>query len=484
MDINAQLKEQMGFLDIQQAEVSKDLDKREAVTINDFNMVTFSLSGKDYGIDIMNVKEIAKADRFTYVPNTLPFVRGVYNLRGEIIPILDLRLFFNNEVAPLGKDQLENLIILTVEEQMFGVVVDKIDKVVGLQKKTIQPPHPLFGDINIKYISGVAEANRRLYVLLDIDKIFNSRASVDEQARKRMQKASAQSASAQSSYGAKMSGATTHTAAQAVAKPVAQAAKSGGQPAAPAHDNAEFEKNLKFVKESLVNYKKFNVTPLNEQWVRNRFDEWCKTRGEGKIQLQNEDDAAEFLKPFWSRCNASWWTQQYADDVYKLLPDNTAKQISAWNPGCGRGVETYSLACILAKRYPDAKIKIYAQDTDLLAVSNAPLLAVPPEAAGGWFAPYISSKANGESTFTQDIKNSIMFEYHDCTHTNALPACDIIVARDVLSLLDAATQTTVVSDFNEKLKKNGVLILGDNEILGADSGFMERTVGSLTAYNK
>lgn len=482
MDINAQLKEQMGFLDIQQAETSKDLDKREAVTINDFNMVTFSLSGKDYGIDIMNVKEIAKADRFTYVPNTLPFVRGVYNLRGEIIPILDLRLFFNNEVTPLGKDQLENLIILTVEDQMFGVVVDKIDKVVGLQKKTIQPPHPLFGDINIKYISGVAEANRRLYVLLDIDKIFNSRASVDEQTRKRMHQAAAQAANAQAAH-AKMPSAP-QSAPQAAAKPAAPAAKPAEQHAAPAQSNAEFEKNLKFVKESLANYKKFNVTPLNEQWVRNRFDEWCKIRGEGKTQLQNEDDAAEFLKPFWSKCNASWWTQQYSDDMFKLLPDNMSKQISVWNPGCGRGVETYSLACVLAKRYPDAKIKIYAQDTDLLAVSNAPLLAVPPEVASGWFAPYISSKANGEATFTQDIKNSIMFEYHDCTHTNALPACDIIFARDVLSLLDAATQTTVVSDFNEKLKKAGILILGDNEILGADSGFMERTVGSLTAYNK
>jgi len=60
----------------------------------DFKMVTFSLGGKDYGIDIMKVKEIAKFSQFTYVPNTPPFVRGVYNLRGEIISIIDLRLFF------------------------------------------------------------------------------------------------------------------------------------------------------------------------------------------------------------------------------------------------------------------------------------------------------------------------------------------------------------------------------------------------------
>src|SRR5574344_2685117 len=150
----------------------------KTASIVDFKMVTFSLSGKDYAIDIMYVKEIAKAGRFTYVPNTLPFVLGVYNLRGDIIPILDLRLFFNIEVPERTDNRLENMLILSVGEQTFGVVVDKIDKVVGVQKSKIQPPHPLFGDINIKYISGVVEANHRLYILLDIDRMFNSR--IDE----------------------------------------------------------------------------------------------------------------------------------------------------------------------------------------------------------------------------------------------------------------------------------------------------------------
>ena len=139
-------------LDQEQAE------DRENVAIVDFKMVTFSLAGKDYAIDIMQVKEIAKTGRFTYVPNALPFVLGVYNLRGEIIPIIDLRLFFNIEI-PVRKDNaVENMLIVNVGDQLFGVVVDAIDKVVGIQKSTIQPPHPLFGDINIKYIQGVVES--------------------------------------------------------------------------------------------------------------------------------------------------------------------------------------------------------------------------------------------------------------------------------------------------------------------------------------
>ena len=154
-------------------------EKKENAAIVDFKMVTFSLAEKDYSIDIMHVKEIAKAGRFTYVPNTLPFVLGVYNLRGEIIPILDLRIFFNIEVPPRDENKLENMLILQVEDQKFGVVVDKIDKVIGVQKSTIQPPHPLFGDINIKYIDGVVESNNRLYVLLDITRIFSSKDSLE-----------------------------------------------------------------------------------------------------------------------------------------------------------------------------------------------------------------------------------------------------------------------------------------------------------------
>ena len=104
-------------------------DRQKQVTV-DFKMVTFSLSGKEYAIDIMNVKEIAKAGHFTYVPNTLSFVVGVYNLRGEIIPILDMRIFFGIPVQEKNDSALENLLSLSVEEQTFGIIVDKIDKVV------------------------------------------------------------------------------------------------------------------------------------------------------------------------------------------------------------------------------------------------------------------------------------------------------------------------------------------------------------------
>ena len=241
-------------------------EKKENAALVDFKMVTFSLADKDYSIDIMHVKEIAKAGRFTFVPNTLPFVLGVYNLRGEIIPILDLRIFFNIEVPPRDENKLENMLILQVEDQKFGVVVDKIDKVIGVQKSSIQPPHPLFGDINIKYIDGVVESNNRLYVLLDITRIFSSKeaaeAPVPGAPFEKPQKIVKQPQ-------------------QAAPVPKAQAAAvlEGGMVKSPsdiargisgdkgAEEDAASSVDIKFISESLLTYKNFTVSSVNSLFL-------------------------------------------------------------------------------------------------------------------------------------------------------------------------------------------------------------------------
>lgn len=449
-------------------------DSRDEQTTIDFKMVTFSLSGKDYAIDIMNVKEIAKAGNFTYVPNVLPFVVGVYNLRGDIIPILDMRMFFNIRTAPAKKDELENLLILTVEEQTFGIIVDKIDKVVGVQKSSIQPPHPLFSDVNIKYISGVIESNKRLYILLDIERIFSKTSPDNSIYSQEKNVGNAGAAAARAPVKAARNNAEKEEAA-APTPTVAAAEK--------ADDSAESDKNYPFIVESLKKYRSFSVSPVNEGWVKYRFTEWKKERG-ASVQLQNQADADAFLQPFWSANSGTWWSKEYADAVFAALPENAAKQIIVWNPGCGGGAESYCLACVLAKKYPASKVRVYAQDIDLLGVSNAPLMPVPDSAAESWFAPYLTKSASGKHMFSKEIKDSIMFEYHDCLHTNAIPMADIIFARDVLSLIDADAQKNVITDFSEKLKGNGCLFVGDNERLDFSSDFREVSSGNITLYKK
>lgn len=420
----------------------------QMTVINDFKMVTFSLAGKDYAIDIMRVKEIAKDGNFTYVPNTPPFVLGVHNLRGDIIPIIDLRMFFNIPVATRKKNQVESMVIIIVEDQTFGVVVDYIDKVVAVASSTIQPPHPIFGDINIKYIHGVVENEGRLYILLDVDKIFASRVRKEEPE-------------------------------EAIAEvPVIENTKETAK-----HQSSE-GLDIKFIGDTLAAMGKFFITPVNDDWVQRRYLQWKDMRSSGNLQIQNEQDASEFLAPFLSPFTKQFWSEAYINAYYRLLPENNASVINVWCVGCGAGYEAYSLAVLLKLKYPRTRIRIYANDSDLLAISNAPMLAVPDELAAGVYEPYVAKTANGNLTFSKEIKDMILFEYHDCTHQNAVPDVDIILARDVLSFMNPALQNSMIGEFREKLKNSGVIILGQNEAMPKQSGWLRNADGDVVLFTK
>ncbi len=491
----------------------ESLNERKVQETVDFKMVTFSISRKDYAVDIMYVKEIAKAGQFTYVPNTLPFVVGVYNLRGEIIPILDLRIFFNIRDTKDEDEKFQNLLILTVDDQTFGVIVDKINKVVGIQKSSIQPSHPLFADINIKYIAGVVENDKHLYIILDVERIFSKKDENDSKNEKSLPENQAEKTAPVQDSGTDASeeqpvkneekSATpkkvepSETAknqpAEKVECSVIQEEASGNDVIVQDSQNVEniaghkedlSDENYRFVVEGLKQFGNFVVSPLNENWIKSRYENWIQGKTRDSVQIRNGADAAEFLKPFWSLCTDLWWSDEYAENLLNLLPENNAKQIIVWNPGCGNGKETYCLACVLAKKYPESKIRIYAQDIDLLSVSNAPMLTVPEDSGCAWLSSFLVKTASGENSFSQQIKDSIMFEYHDCRNTNALPMVDLVFARDLLSFMDEESQNLVLNDFSEKLKGNGSVILGENEIIHDSSEFLEHTEGALTAFTK
>lgn len=423
-------------------------ERVERIAVIDYKMVTFSLAGKDYAIDIMQVKEIAKAGRFTYVPNTSPFVLGVYNLRGEIIPIIDLRIFFNIQTKARERDAVENLIIVSVDDQTFGIVVDVIDKVVGISRGSIQPPHPLFGDINIKYIHGVVENQGRLYILLDVERIFSSRAKEAEEAEVR-----------------------------AIEETLVTEQK-------PVEAQSKAELGLSFVGDALAALAKFYVTAINERWVADRFREWRDARRGKDAQLTNEAEAREFLSSFYSPFTGALWSDAYAKAVMSHLPDNNAKQINVWDVGCGKGHEAYSLAVVLRERYPNARVRVYANDSDLLAISNAPMLNVAEDQVTPFYKPYLVKGTGGAFSFSQQIKDTILFEYHDCTNQNAVPNMDLIVCRDTLSFLNAKQQTAVIACFTERLKDNGVVVLGANEAMPQRSGWLRHVEADVVSFSK
>jgi len=416
------------------AQVNADLqEQKERAESVDFKIITFSLAGKDYGVDIMNVKEIAKADKFTFVPNAASFVRGVYNLRGDIIPIIDLRTFFH---VPLDRkaDGQENMLILRINEQVYGTIVDKIDKVVGVNHESIQPPHPIFGDINIKFISGVVEKEGTLYIILDVVRIFG-----------------------QKEEGKKEHSVVTGDGDYYVppAKPVAEQA--------PEQQLVVADSTFDFIKEALFALKRFTVSPLNDAWLHRRFNDWRIGKSDTDLQLKNASDAEDFLSDFASPCTNVFWDDNYAAAVKNLLPKLGTNIVQVWNVGCGKGYESFSFACILKSRYPEANIKIWANDNDIMAISQVPgMLFDDPDEVPEYCRPFLVKGSNGY-TFSPVIKDAIIFEYHDVLHENPLPDLDFVLARDILSYFTQEDQTRMIDSFAEKLKNQGLVILGKNE---------------------
>jgi purine-binding chemotaxis protein CheW len=148
------------------------------------------------------------------------------------------------------------------------------------------------------------------------------------------------------------------------------------------------------------------------------------------------------------------------------LPDLSSNNIQVWNPGCGKGYETLSLACMLKLRYPNGRVKIWANDSDILSIANAPNMTFDKEEVPEYCRAFLTNARSGFA-FGPQIKDSIVFEYHDITNENTLPAIDIVLCRDLLSFLPPQQQDKLLADIAEKLKDKGVVIIGQNEKLDA-----------------
>jgi purine-binding chemotaxis protein CheW len=138
--------------------------------------LTFALAEEEYGIGILKVKEIIGMMPVTHVPQTPDFVKGVINLRGKVIPVVDLRLRFGLQAA----DYTERTCIIVVEvvganvSVMMGIVVDAVSEVLNIRGADIENT-PAFGvKLNTDFILGMAKAAGGIKILLDIDRVLNS----------------------------------------------------------------------------------------------------------------------------------------------------------------------------------------------------------------------------------------------------------------------------------------------------------------------
>ena len=141
-----------------------------------YQLVTFFLGEEVYGIDILAVQEIIRMQAITEIPRTAEYVEGVINLRGKVIPIIDLRKRFSLPVEDETKDT--RIIVVEIESKVIGMIVDGVSKVLRLNANLVEPPSPIIGGVDSNYIKGVGKIDDQLVILLDLTKINESSMSL------------------------------------------------------------------------------------------------------------------------------------------------------------------------------------------------------------------------------------------------------------------------------------------------------------------
>lgn len=142
-----------------------------AVVEEEGQLVVFELAGESYGVDIAAVNTIIRMQPITHVPRSPHYIEGVINLRGSIIPVLDLRKRFGLSEGELTKTS--RIMVVEADGTTIGMIVDAVTETLKLSNDAIEPPSPITTTADSEYVQGVGKTDNRLIVLLRIDKILS-----------------------------------------------------------------------------------------------------------------------------------------------------------------------------------------------------------------------------------------------------------------------------------------------------------------------
>ncbi len=148
-------------------------DKTTSSVAASEEFLTFTLGPEEYGIDILKVQEIRGYDTVTTIANTPEFIKGVINLRGIIVPIVDMRIKFKLEKVTY--DELTVVIILNLASRVVGMVVDGVSDVIALKPEQIKEAPKFGATLDTKYLMGLGTVDERMLILVDIEMLMSSR---------------------------------------------------------------------------------------------------------------------------------------------------------------------------------------------------------------------------------------------------------------------------------------------------------------------
>lgn len=140
--------------------------------VTEKQLVVFDLSAEAYGVDIGSVREIISMQDITKVPETPAFVEGIIDLRGKVIPVVDLRKKFG--LPEVERDKDNRIVVVDIAGQDIGVVVDAVNEVLRVPSNSVEPPSSIITTVDSEYLLGIAKLEDYLIILLDLERLLSS----------------------------------------------------------------------------------------------------------------------------------------------------------------------------------------------------------------------------------------------------------------------------------------------------------------------
>lgn len=150
--------------------IGHDTVKKDSSSEELLQLVTLTLGSEEYAVDILKVQEINRMKEITRVPNSPSYVEGVINLRGKVIPVINLRSKFNLEEKE--NDERTRIMIMDIQGITMGIVVDSVSEVLRIPSNIVEPTPPMASNISSEFLKGIAKLEDRLIILLDMDRLL------------------------------------------------------------------------------------------------------------------------------------------------------------------------------------------------------------------------------------------------------------------------------------------------------------------------
>ena len=149
-----------------------NLSQEESKHDESMQLVSFTVGDEAYGVNIAKVQEIIRMPEITHLPQTDDYIKGIINLRGNIIPIIDMRMRFN--MSETQYSDITRVIVLSIQEKLIGIVVDSVSKVLEIAANEVEDAPDIINGLSKEYINGVGKIDDNMIIILDTDKVLTA----------------------------------------------------------------------------------------------------------------------------------------------------------------------------------------------------------------------------------------------------------------------------------------------------------------------